>query len=82
MASGKVATILDLEQLRYIAVSRDLMREYDIKYGDIIYIGFTVEDTMNKRITNTVDLFMRNKELAKKWGRQNRNIIILEKKEK
>ncbi len=77
MASGKKATVQDLEQLRYVAVSRDLIEGGDIKWGDIIYIGFEVQDTMAAKVTNTVDLFMRNLDLARKFGRQERKIIIL-----
>ena len=76
MASGKRATPEDLEQLRFVAMSRDLIKKYGLEYGDTIWIGFTVEDTMNKRIENTVDLFMRNLDLARKFGRQERQIII------
>lgn len=78
MASGKKATPQDLWKLRYIALSRDLMEEYGVEYGDIIYIGYEVQDTMNIRIKNTVDLFLRNLELARKFGKQTREIIILE----
>jgi len=79
MASGKIAIPQDLEQLKFVAISRDLKDEYNLKWGDEIWISFKVQDTMNARITNTVDIFMRNLELAKKWGRQNRNIIIRRK---
>jgi len=75
-ASRKIATPQDLEQLKFVAISRDLKEEYNLKWGDKIYIEFTIEDTMNKRITNTVDIFMRNLDLARKFGRQSRNIII------
>lgn len=77
MASGRKANPGDLDKLKFVAVSRDLMEEYGLRYGDTIWIGFIVEDTMNKRITRTVDLFMRNLDLARKFGRQEREIIIL-----
>lgn len=80
MASGRIATIRDLEKLRYIAVSRDLIKKYGIEYGDTVYIAFEVQDTMNQRIKNGVDIFMRNKELARKWGRQVRKIVIVRRK--
>jgi len=76
MASGKIVSPEDLEQLKFVAISRDLMSKYGIEYGDKIWISFEVQDTMNKRITNSVDLFMRNLDLARKFGRQQRNIII------
>lgn len=79
MASGRRAKPTELEQLRFVAMSRDLMKEYGLEYGDTIWIGFTLEDTMNKRIENTVDLFMRNLDLARKFGRQKRQIIIRRK---
>ena len=76
MASGRRARPTELEQLRFVAVSRDLMEEYGLEYGDTIWIGFTVEDTMHPRIEATVDLFMRNLDLARRFGRQKRQIII------
>ncbi len=78
-ASGRRVKPTELEQLRFVAMSRDLMKEYGLEYGDTIWIGFTLEDTMNKRIENTVDLFMRNLDLARKFGRQKRQIIIRRK---
>ncbi len=75
-ASQLIATPQDLEQLKYIAVSRNLIEEYNLKWGDVVYIGFTYQDTMATKVTNTVDLFMRNIDLARKFGRQNRMIII------
>ena len=81
MASGKRATVKDLYQLRYVAVSRDLMREFGIKFGDIIYIGFEVQDTTSAKVKSTVDLFMRNLNLARQFGRQTR-AVILERKDR
>ncbi len=75
-ASGKIVKPSELDQVGIIAISRDLIEEYDIKWGDKIWIAFTVEDTMNKRIETTVDIFFRNQNLARKFGRQNRTIII------
>ncbi len=75
-ASGKIVKPSELEQLMFVAVSRDLIEEYDIKWGDKIWIAFTVEDTMNKRIEASVDIFMRSQDLARKFGRQVRTIII------
>jgi len=79
MASGKIANPKDLEQLKYVAVSRDLMEEYGIEYGDKIYIEFEVQDKMGPKVKNGVDIFMRNLDLARKFGRQKRRIIIKEK---
>lgn len=79
MASGRHAKPQDLDQLRYVAMSRDLLKKYNIKYGDTIWIAFQVEDTMNPKVKNGVDLFMRNLSLARKFGRQTRKIIFLKK---
>jgi len=77
---GKFATPKDLEQLRFVAISRDLMEKYGIKYGDKIYIEFEVQDKMGSKVRNGVDIFMRNLRLAKKFGRQKRRVIILKEK--
>ena len=69
-ASGKIVKPSELEQLMFVAASRDLIKKYGLKWGDTIYIGFKLEDTMNKRIENTIDVFFRNQDLAKKFGRQ------------
>jgi len=76
MASGKFASPQDLEQLRYVALSRDLIDRYKIKYGDVIFIGFEVQDKMGPHIQNTVDIFMRNRNLALKFGRQKRKVVF------
>lgn len=79
MASGRIAEPFQLEQLLFVAASRDTMKKYNLKYGDIIWIPFILEDTMKKGVKNTIDIFMRNKSLAKKFGRQTRSIIIEKK---
>ncbi len=76
MASGRIATPAELDKRLFVAVSRDLIEEYGIKWGDTVWLPFRVEDTMNKRIKNGVDWFVRNKELAKLIGRERRTIII------
>jgi len=81
MASGLIATPNDLWQLKYIGVSRDLKTDYNLKWGDSIFIEFSIQDLMGKtaqgKITEkTVDIFFRNQDLARKFGRQNRTIII------
>ncbi len=76
MASGRVAKPAELEQLQFVAVSPDVMRKYGLEYGDTVWIPFLIEDTTNERITETIDIFMRNKGLAKKFGRQKRSVII------
>ena len=79
MASGRYATVRELWELKFIALSRDLIEEYGLEWGDKVYVEFELQDTMNKRITNSADIFMRNLELAKQFGRQERKIIILRK---
>ena len=76
MASGRIAKPSELEEIGIIAVSRDLISEYGLEWGDTVWIAFCLEDTMNARIENTVDIFLRNQNLARKFGRQNRTIII------
>ena len=79
-ASTQIVTPKDLNELLYVAVSRDLLAKFTpgapLEYGDKIYLEFTVIDTVNKRIENTIDLFFRNQDLARKFGRQNRTIIV------
>lgn len=81
MASGKVATVRDLQEMKYVALSRDLLKskELDIEYGDIIYIGFEVQDKMGPKAKNTLDFFVRNLKTARWIGYQKRKIIILKK---
>ena len=75
-ASNLRVTPHDLEQLKYVALSRDLLEDYDIQYGDKIWISFCVEDKMGPKATRGADLFMRSIGLARKFGRQERTIII------
>lgn len=77
MASGKYATVRKLWEMQYAAVSRDLKEAYGLEWGDKIYLEFEIQDLMHKKIENTIDLFLRNKELAKQFGIQKRKIIIL-----
>lgn len=65
--------------MQYVAISRDLKEAYGLEWGDKIYLEFEIQDLMHKKIENTVDLFLRNKELAKEFGIQKRKIIILKK---
>jgi len=79
MASGRIAKSSELEQLLFVAVSRDLIKKYNLQYGETIWIGFLVEDTMHKRMTENIDVFFENKELAEKFGWQKRSVIIEKK---
>jgi len=76
MASGRIAKPSELEQLRFVALSRDLLKEYNVKWGDKIWISFDVQDKMGPKAEQGVDVFFRNIDLARKFGRQNRTIII------
>ncbi len=75
-ASNLRVTPQDLEQLRYVALSRDLLEDYDIQYGDVVWISFIIEDKMGPKARQGVDIFFRNIDLARKFGRQKRTIII------
>ena len=75
-ASNLRVTPQDLEQLKYVALSRDLLEDYDIRWGSTVWIGFQIEDKMGPKARQGVDLFMRSIELARKFGRQERTIII------
>lgn len=49
-----------------VAVSRDLLKNGTVKYGDLLYIDcfdkwYTVEDTMHDRFTKHVDIFLFDK---------------------
>jgi 3D (Asp-Asp-Asp) domain-containing protein len=64
-----------------VAISRDLKRKYQIKYGDLVYIKildsfFVIEDTMNERIKNTIDVFKFDKKESLKINFKNQDIII------
>lgn len=75
-ASGRIIKPSELDEIGIIAISRDLIEKYNLKWGDTVWIGFRLEDTMNRRIEESADIFMRNQDLARKFGRQNRTIII------
>ena len=76
MASGRIAKPGELEQLKFVALSRDLLKEYNVKWGDTIWISFEVQDKMGKKAEQGADVFFRSLNLARKFGRQNRTIII------
>lgn len=77
MASGKIATVRSLQEMRYAALSRDLFKEFDVKYGDIIYIGFEVQDKMGPKAKNSADLFVRDLKRARWIGSQKRKMLII-----
>lgn len=64
---------VDVKENYTIAVSQDYLEEKILKYGDTIYIYelekfYSVEDCMNKRFTNRLDVFMESKKDALKFG--------------
>jgi len=65
-ASGRRAS------LQSLAVSRDLLAKNGgpYNYGDTVYVvvPFIVDDTMNKRYTNRVDIFLERQWAARIWG--------------
>ncbi len=86
MASILIASPNDLWQLKYVGISRDLKADYNLKWGDKIFIEFELQDLMGKtaqgKITEkTIDIFVRSQEIALNFGRQRRQIIILQKGE-
>jgi 3D (Asp-Asp-Asp) domain-containing protein len=84
MASGKRATIDDLYKLRYCAVSPDLKKKWRIRYGDRIVIlvemELEVQDITNRRLKNTVDLFMRSRQQARGWGVKKGSILKIKRR--
>lgn len=76
-ASGRRIDLQKLNrgELRYVAVSRDLLKQY--KYGDVVevfiaeghpYNGqWTVADTMHKRWSKKIDLLLSTKQKQGKW---------------
>lgn len=76
-ASGKKIDLdkLDSGELRYVAVSRDLLKQY--KYGDVVEVfiseghpyngSWIVADTMHKRWTNKIDLLLSKHQKVGRW---------------
>ena len=64
-----------------IAISRDLKNKYKLKWGDIIYIEtlqryFIIEDLMNERFKNRLDIFSFDKNWSLNLHLKNQKIII------
>jgi len=72
-ASGKRINLNDPINHRWVAISRDLEKRF--KFGDEVYICGTglydgiwvVQDRMNKRFNNRVDLLVGNKDIIDRW---------------
>lgn len=66
------------------AISQDLLKSGRVKYGDVILVdGYPpriVDDTMNKRIHNAVDLFVYTKTEEKAIGVQHKRVWIIRRK--
>lgn len=64
-----------------VAVSRDLF-EQGWTFGKKVYIEglgiFTIDDLMNKRFKNRVDVFMWDSKKALKFGKKERTVALLE----
>ncbi len=67
-ASGRRAS------LQSLAVSRDMLTSNGgpFQYGDTVYVvvPYIVDDTMNKRYTNRIDIFLERQWAAKIWGQK------------
>ena len=68
-----------------VAVSRDILRDYKVKYGDILCLQkrnqcYFIEDTMNKRYDGKdgmhVDIFMYSKEEALKVNELDSAVVL------
>lgn len=62
-----------------VAISRDLKSKYDLKYGDILEHStrfFVIEDLMNERYKNRIDIFSFDKEYSKNIHFKNQSIKI------
>lgn len=64
-----------------IAVSRDLERDYGIKFGDVVEVEgvgtFMVQDRMNKRWTRKIDIWMPTVRECAAFGKQNKVLVVL-----
>lgn len=56
----------------YVALSRDLEKDYGLKFGDMVHLDgfgtFEFQDRMHKRKTRQVDIFMEQKKDAVQFG--------------
>jgi 3D (Asp-Asp-Asp) domain-containing protein len=76
---GKTASGKQVKE-GYIAISRDLERKYGLKFGDKVFISgigeFEIQDRMNIRIKNCVDIYMTSYEKAIEFGVRKSTISI------
>lgn len=64
-----------------IAISPDIKRKYKLKYGDLVYINalqryYVIEDLMNSKFKNKLDIFSFDKQWSLKLNLKNQSIII------
>lgn len=63
-----------------IAISRDIKDKYKLKWGDFVLINsdrlYVIEDLMNERYKNQIDIFGFNKEWSKTINFKNQKIKI------
>lgn len=64
-----------------VAISRDLKTKYKLKWGDLIYIDtlqryFVIEDLMNERFKNRIDIFSFNKDWSLRLHLKSQRITI------
>ena len=65
-------------RLGIVALSRDIEKKYNFKFGDVVLLEnhgmFVFEDRMNKKWKNRIDIFMYNG--ADLFGKRKDNLII------
>ena len=64
----------------FIAISRDLEREYGLRFGDTVWIKglgeYIVQDWTHLRKNNTVDIFMESYRKARNFGIKKLKMVI------
>jgi 3D (Asp-Asp-Asp) domain-containing protein len=76
-----------LTRVGILGLSRDLLNEYGVEYGDIVILGtmvdyskygiYHVDDTIDDRFTKRANIIMGNKEAAKLFGVQKGVLTII-----
>ena len=65
---------MSLSRVGMLAVSRDLLRDLNLKLGDEVVLGgygvFKIRDKMNKRFTRRVDILFAHKKAALLFGKE------------
>lgn len=68
-----------------VAVSQDMLQDGRVHYGDVLYIkgyGYrVVNDTMNKRHKNSIDLLVLTREEEKAVGVRHLQVYVIEESE-